>query len=366
MRNRMERSRKIVNVLREAMTPQHHPVMTAQSQVNQAQATATLTSAGSASSTRQQGRPFSGRDLFSTLPAELRNEIYRHLLIGAAIEIRKHRLSKGLDAKLNKPKIWREPPILRASKYIRAEAIALYYASNPTTIYLSPPDFPRACDWIASIARACDGESRVFKSFQFRVTNPRWEELTPLYSLAHLYHAHRNLELHSFPQPFVKNRNSRLHPPDYRHPSTQRKESIFCIAPETCVYFQDALEEVVALGRQAREQGWTETQLTLKLNAWKAEKSTSPHFRGLRRARERVAEARDFRRRQAKWEAEEAVRRAEKAAAAQRAQRAQQQARRAALAQARRSAQAGQDRMLLPHQGQRTHNGFGTMRWPWV
>jgi hypothetical protein len=218
------------------------------------------------------------RDLFMLLPPELRNRIYGLCLTGDSFPIRQNRHERWHS---KTPK-WREPGLLKVSKFIRHEASGIFYAGNVFDLWLNTSHFPVACNWLASIARRCGPQP--FRFFQFVVCYPRWDDLEHLTSVARLYFE-TPIEL-MFPGPSDSlgcNHTVRTKPwheiwpagpCPTRHPSC---DSIFEMQSYNKPLYWQELENIAALGRRAREQKWSRIRFELELDMWRAEVEDKPH-----------------------------------------------------------------------------------------
>lgn len=215
-------------------------------------------------------------DLIMKLPGELRNRIYDLALLASdAVKVHcgKTRQTRSGPALVKR---WLEPGILLASKQIRYEALPTYYLCNNFELALTTSEFDQACDWIKHAARNCG--SRPFKTFRFFMTKVIWEDIEGFLSLARLFHG-TMIEL-ACPE----YDESKLRPWNC-YQRLQSQESIFRMPAENA-FTQDALEEVVALGRQARAEDWHEQMLDVEFGLWADEKRRSSHYRQMKKLRE--------------------------------------------------------------------------------
>ena len=91
-----------------------------------------------------------GKSSFMSLPAELRNEIYRLALIEpATIRLRpRHNVRPHPflgETYLRDAKPWREPGLLRVNKSIHVEASSVYYGLNEFSVSVYAEDMGKDC-----------------------------------------------------------------------------------------------------------------------------------------------------------------------------------------------------------------------------
>jgi hypothetical protein len=219
-----------------------------------------------------------GRDLFMLLPPELRIQVYKICLLGSSIEIRQNCHDSYY---VDQCSTWTEPALLGVTKLIRHETSEIYYAGNSVKLHVNISEIPKACDWLAAIARCCG--SQPFRLFSFVVYAPRWADFECLTSLAKLYFT-TNIELQnprSF-HPLGCNGSSLEHNhfAKFRHPNpctfpSSRCFTIFRMACSKYSTFHRVLDPIVALGRKAREERWSEDRFKSELTAWREEMNAS-------------------------------------------------------------------------------------------
>ena len=190
---------------------------------------------------------------FLFLPGELRNEIYRLVLIeGDVVHIRPRRRRHRLDyLRLDRHQVvpWREPGVLRAARMIQQEASAMYFKSNDFNISMNLADMEMATEWLQTIIRRCGNDP--FQHLSFYMTKSFWEELEYALPLAKLYFENE-LVMRPLPLPT---------PPSLFHMEDPLRE-----------VFPRALEEVIDLGKRAGEEGWSEDWLDVEFGTWLDEK----------------------------------------------------------------------------------------------
>lgn len=139
-----------------------------------------------------------GRDLLATLPAELRNEIYKLTLIEEKLfvigSVRKYwnprnrqdhapidDLSKVANARIARKKSashasriepWVEPALLQVSRGIRNEASKMYYGSNSFIARTKLIDFAKLGAWLETLSRRC-GRQPLY-AFRISVIDVTW------------------------------------------------------------------------------------------------------------------------------------------------------------------------------------------------
>ncbi|KAI6900029.1 hypothetical protein KC318_g6680 [Hortaea werneckii] len=148
-------------------------------------------------------RPFKtaaskGEDLLATLPAELRNEIYKLTLIEEKVfvigSVKKYRnplnrqnhapvddLSQVANAHVARKKgashasrinSWVEPALLQVSRNIRDEASKMYYGSNSFIARTKLVDFAKLGAWLEILCRRCGRQP--LHDFRISVVDVTW------------------------------------------------------------------------------------------------------------------------------------------------------------------------------------------------
>ncbi|GAB1738570.1 hypothetical protein NU219Hw_g3374t1 [Hortaea werneckii] len=141
---------------------------------------------------------FKGKDLFATLPAELRNEIYKLTLIEEKLfvigSVKKYRnplnrqnhapvddLSQVANAHFARKKHtshashinpWVEPALLQVSRSIRDEASKMYYGSNSFIARTKLVDFAKLGAWLETLCRRCGRQP--LHAFRISVIDVTW------------------------------------------------------------------------------------------------------------------------------------------------------------------------------------------------
>ncbi|KAI6837895.1 hypothetical protein KC332_g5159 [Hortaea werneckii] len=139
-----------------------------------------------------------GRDLLATLPAELRNEVYKLTLIEEKLfvigSVRKYGnprnrqdhapiddLSQVANARFAKKKSashasriepWVEPALLQVSRNIRDEASKMYYGSNSFIARTKLTDFAKLGTWLEALRRRCGRQP--LHAFRISVIDVTW------------------------------------------------------------------------------------------------------------------------------------------------------------------------------------------------
>ncbi|KAI7213128.1 Zn-dependent hydrolase/oxidoreductase [Hortaea werneckii] len=139
-----------------------------------------------------------GRDLLATLPAELRNEIYKLTLIEEKLfvvgSVRKYwnprnrqnqapidDLSQVANARVARRKSashasgiepWVEPALLQVSRGIRNEASKMYYGSNSFIARTKLGDFAKLGTWLGTLSRRCGRQP--LHAFRISVIDVTW------------------------------------------------------------------------------------------------------------------------------------------------------------------------------------------------
>lgn len=227
------------------------------------------------------------------LPGELRNNVYRCVLVDSDaadtwIHVRvapNHRHTKDCVAN---GCIWREPGILQASKEIRAEASAIYYANNEFELGVTTKEFEQASQWIRTVVGRCG--IKPFKRLIFDVRQAFLKDLGELLPLARLLH-----------DTGVNLGNKKCSNQDCR------EDCSFCVARGSCAFImswsqhslRQALKEVARLGVLARNEDWSSQWLDVEFGLWLDEKLRDRWVKqGMSSSRKRVA--RNAKERQAK------------------------------------------------------------------
>ncbi|KAK5125598.1 hypothetical protein LTR85_011872 [Meristemomyces frigidus] len=191
-----------------------------------------------------------GDDLFRKLPGELRNKIYDLALLeeGHHVPIAVHFGSwrswlyhRGPEAT---PR-WREPGLLRASKWIRNEAKAIYYQGNHFEIKISTSQVQAACDWIRSTVEGCASEDRHFNLSNLHCTKSNWADIHTWLHLARLV---RDIDIG-----FIE----------------CNEEYDSCnIGSALSAGIGRAFYEIAMLGSRAATEGWDEQTLEVEFEEW--------------------------------------------------------------------------------------------------
>ena len=159
---------------------------------------------------------------------------------------------------------WREPGILQVSHSVRRETSALYYKSNAFQVSLHFVETEHAVNWVQSIIRRCGNDP--FKHFSFYITRLRWTELKYARPFAMLYMEH---DLVLRPMSEMPGWAPGIHTYDHHG---GHFNSLF----HTKEFYVDklwrTLEEVVELGKRARQEGWSQDWFDLEFLRYYDEK----------------------------------------------------------------------------------------------
>ncbi|KAI7087257.1 hypothetical protein KC356_g4338 [Hortaea werneckii] len=158
-----------------------------------------------------------GRDLFITLPAELRNEIYELTLVEEKIlvvgSVKSHRpsqfpdhdsdLTKVANVRFAKPRKsatsyekgnlalrlapWNEPGILQVCRRVREEASKMYYGSNRFVARARLIDFGKLGAWLKTLGRRCGPQPLL--GLRISVISASWLGLRSAMDLARAIHS---------------------------------------------------------------------------------------------------------------------------------------------------------------------------------
>lgn len=199
-------------------------------------------------------------DLLRKLPGELRNTIWDLVLVeesGIGVHFRKS------SAKLTDHPRWKEPGLLKASKWIRQEAKAIYYQRNTFEVSLSTDEFGHVYEWIRCVMEGC--EEHVFPLCKLYVTKSSWAGVHSWLFLAKLaYGLEVILDVHriEFEDP-----KDWMYAPQWNavYDGIEGPGPWGCMHPSPT---RTALVEVIALGRRAIEEEWHESMLEIEFEEW--------------------------------------------------------------------------------------------------
>ncbi|KAK5125761.1 hypothetical protein LTR85_012037 [Meristemomyces frigidus] len=196
------------------------------------------------------------KDLFMTLPGELRNEVYSCVLIEAnpvlvgtvngLCKDPNHPTANERDGKKSLD-VWREPALLQVSKAIRAEGSTLYYGSNQFAARARLVDFARLGAWLKQLTVRCG--PKLFQTFTISVLSAAWSELHHAKTLAKILYKTK-LEVEPGTMGF-----RRGHGFGYAY----RADEYRIRAP---------LNAALALGQQAARERWSRGKLDRRLKIW--------------------------------------------------------------------------------------------------
>lgn len=133
------------------------------------------------------------KDVWATLPGEIRNRIYELLIptdINIDIKKRKRRPNtstywsrvEGWIPPTDKRARWTEPALLRVNKQIRAEAGGLYYSNNHFTLWARSEELHKALDFL--LCKSRDDGVDITVSFTVKMVSACWSEIEHWLQLA--------------------------------------------------------------------------------------------------------------------------------------------------------------------------------------
>jgi len=211
-----------------------------------------------------------GVDQFRKFPAEIRNQIYELVLTDDAIlgerrynehyaedhwqyevymvqepiQVRcrynrphAHATRDRPDGRHSKCRDWREPAILRAAKWIRKEAAAIYY-ERAFNMSAHTGVIENACQWLIAVGECRDPSSQGAHPLELTVRSGTWDSIESWVSLAKCAQKTKSLSMHAW--------------------DTQ---------------INNALQEVFAIGLQARKEDWSEEWLEIVFEDWLEKRS---------------------------------------------------------------------------------------------
>lgn len=195
-----------------------------------------------------------GKNLFMSLPAELRNNIYDLVLL------KRRRWVGGQSARnrhVNDDRVWvgpdeywSEPALLSISHEIRTEAASAYYKSNKFIVSVTKDDFPPACAWLRVITKLVG--TKPFAQFGIAAFSPTWQGLAQVFPLVKLLHDSGLDVSNDYEGTMCSGR--------------QWKRDCICISPRVGV--AKALNSAVDLGRRAGQEGGTAVKLEIEFRQW--------------------------------------------------------------------------------------------------
>lgn len=216
-----------------------------------------------------------------TLPAELRNTIYKDVLlknkvtlVGSVKSFRKsttqpfgpilHTTNDSDGPNLVVP--WREPALLKASKGIRAEASAIYYRNNDFIVRTRLVDFTRLSAWLEHLTQRCG--SKLFRTVNILVMDASWADLHHTRTLARVFHGS---QLQVRPGELTRVEEIRGSRARRQHPLARTSHGATGIQWRLVATVNAAL----SLAQRAAREGWSSGELDKKLKSW-LEKSYAP------------------------------------------------------------------------------------------
>lgn len=194
-----------------------------------------------------------GDDLFNKLPGELRNKIYDLVLLEEdIIAVRFGRWRPGTTKRHTHIR-WKEPGVLRASKWIRNEAKAVYYRGNIFEVKTRTNQIQEACDWIHSAIQGCEGVDRYFNLGTLHVSKSNWEDIHLWISLAKVVRS----------AGVIWNEYADTDDPNY-----EGRFGGYLIGVEDGDGIDQAFYEVAMLGQTAAREHWDEVTLEIEFEEW--------------------------------------------------------------------------------------------------
>ncbi|KAI7278618.1 hypothetical protein KC345_g5873 [Hortaea werneckii] len=226
-----------------------------------------------------------GRDLLATLPAELRNEIYKLTLLEEKLfvigSVRKYwnprnrqdhapvdDLSHVANARVARRKsasyasrieTWVEPALLQVSRNIRDEASKMYYGSNSFIARTKLTDFAKLGTWLEALRRRCGRQP--LHAFRISVTDVTWLGLYNAVDLCKAV-ATSGIELKPLTSPLWRSTRARVIGVD---PLVQLNRRWH-------YSIERPLNEALSIVRVAKAGNRTEDWLNRKLTCWLREK----------------------------------------------------------------------------------------------
>ncbi|KAI7236574.1 Zn-dependent hydrolase/oxidoreductase [Hortaea werneckii] len=226
-----------------------------------------------------------GRDLFTTLPAELRNEIYELTLIEEKIfvvgSVKSQRPPQNPDhysdltevasvrlAKIRKSGTshekgslalrlapWKEPGILQVCHSVREEASQMYYGSNKFVARAGLIDFGKLGAWLKTLRRRC-GPQPLF-GLRISVTNASWLGLHNAIDLARAIHS-SGMTLQPLAESLLW----------ANHWGPELSNNVIQLYKSTQYRMEEPLNEALDLSHLANIQSRSKSWLTRRLNMW--------------------------------------------------------------------------------------------------
>ncbi|KAI7163502.1 hypothetical protein KC349_g1363 [Hortaea werneckii] len=226
-----------------------------------------------------------GEDLLATLPAELRNEIYKLTLIEEKVfvlgSVKKYRnplnrqnhapiddLSQVANAHVARKKStshasrinpWVEPALLQVSRNIRDEASKMYYGSNSFIARTKLVDFAKLGAWLETLCRRCG--RRPLHAFRISVIDVTWLGLYNAVDLCKAI-ATSGVELKPLTSPLWRSTRARIIGVD----------SLIQLNRRWHYSIERPLNEALSIVRIAKAGGRTEEWLGRKLVCWLRDK----------------------------------------------------------------------------------------------
>ncbi|KAI7468603.1 hypothetical protein KC357_g6719 [Hortaea werneckii] len=225
-----------------------------------------------------------GRDLFTTLPAELRNEIYELTLVEEKIIVvgstkvqrpplipdrDRDDISQVANARLAKLRggafsekgnsalrllPWTEPGLLQVCRGVREEASRMYYGSNKFVAKAKMIDLAKLGTWLKTLGRRCGPQP--LAEFRISVTSASWLGLHNAMDLAKAIRS-SGITLQPSQSCFWANTwNSGW------------SDRVIQLYSEHQTHLEVALNEALSLSMQANSQDRSKIWLTKRLNLW--------------------------------------------------------------------------------------------------
>lgn len=147
-----------------------------------------------------------------------------------------------------------EPGLLKAAKWVRLEALSIFYQRNDFIIAVTMKDFSSAYRWMLNIAASCATKS--FGLSYFYVKGVNWGDIGKCIGLAKMIH---ELDL-----PVKANQASNR--TGLAHLSTRRRRCVIKVGSNR-EHIKAALRRIEKLGFKAKAAGWSHQMLEQEFRA---------------------------------------------------------------------------------------------------
>ncbi|KAK4495778.1 hypothetical protein PRZ48_013046 [Zasmidium cellare] len=198
-------------------------------------------------------------DLFTSLPAELRNRVYALIVpTGRSFEMSEGPLEKKKGRTKPKPKSLAKVALLRVSKQVRVEASCVFYGNNRFRMdaALTSRQFATHVEVCRNIVKTCG--PRPFYRLVFDLNDVRTELFKEIEHLLPLLELMRDLQF----EPDQKCTPGVPLEADDKASSIDSGSSVF--KGVRYVIGRHVLGRAIVLGRRARDERWTESELQEK------------------------------------------------------------------------------------------------------